>query len=522
MTEETGSIDKRVDDLRARRRIAQSMGGADAVAKQREKGKLTARERIEMLLDTGTFTEIGLFAQKRNPDYKEVNADAVITGFGKINGKKVYLFSQDFSSMGGTLSEVHAAKIWRVQDMAVQDGCPIIGINDSGGARIQDGVDALNGYAGIFYRNTYASGIIPQICLILGPCAGGAVYSPALMDFIFMVKGLSHAFITGPRVVKAVTSQDITEEELGGANAVQNKAGVASRTEKSEADCIASVKELLGYLPSSYREKPERLAVTDTTDRYDESLHELVPTSPNKVYDMHRLIERIFDRSGDGKKNYFELFGGFATNMITCFARLDGWTVGIIANQPLSKAGCLDIDASDKAARFIRFCDAFNLPLVTLVDVPGYLPGSTQEWGGIIRHGAKLLYAYSEATVPKVTLTIRKSYGGAYIGMCCRGLGADTTLAWPGAELAVMGPEGAVSIIYNKEMGKAENPEEFFSQKVDQYREQFANPYRAAAHLYIDAVIEPGETRAQLIRALDMIRNKVETRHPKKHGIMPV
>jgi acetyl-CoA carboxylase carboxyltransferase component len=522
MAEENQLKARQLDELKARCLRTQAMGGPEAVAKQKGKGKLNARERIDLLLDKGTFTELGLFAQRRNTEYREVNADAVITGYGKINGKKIYLFSQDFSSMGGTLSEIHAAKICRVQDLAVQDGCPIIGINDSGGARIQDGVDALNGYAGIFYRNTYASGIIPQICLILGPCAGGAVYSPALMDFIFMVKGLSHAFITGPRVVKAVTSQEISEEELGGAAAVQNKAGVASRTEKNEMECLAAVKELLDYLPSSYREKPVRVHWGDAADRRDDTLFDLVPANPSKAYDMHRLIERVFDRHPDGKKNYFELFAGFATNIITCFARLDGATVGVIANQPLSKAGCLDIDASDKASRFIRFCDAFNIPLVTLVDVPGYLPGSTQEWGGIIRHGAKLLYAYSEATVPKITLNIRKAYGGAYIGMCSRGLGADVTLAWPGAELAVMGPEGAVSIIFNKEMEKAEHPEEFLQQKVAEYREQFANPYSAAAHLYVDAIIEPTETRQQLVRALDMTRDKMEVRHPRKHGIMPV
>jgi len=394
-------------------------------------------------------------------------------------------------------------------------------LNDSGGARIQDGVDALAGYGQIFYRNTIASGVIPQICAILGPTAGGAVYSPALMDFIFMVKGISHAFITGPRVVKAVMGQEVTDEELGGALVVQRKAGVACRSENSEEECFRSIKELLGYLPSNNREKlPPKAEWGDKPDRTDASLFDIVPVSPSKPYDMHRIIEKVFDRNKDGK-NYFELFPLFATNIIICFSRLNGWPVGIIANQPMSKAGCLDIDASDKASRFIRFCDAFNIPIVSLVDVPGYLPGTEQEWGGIIRHGAKMLFAYSEATVPKITLTIRKAYGGSYLGMCSKDLGADFVFCWPSTELAVMGAEGAAPIIFRRELENAEDPDKLLQEKIEEYRKEFANPYRPAEHLHIDDVIDPAETRPRLIEALEMAMTKVETRPAKKHGIIP-
>jgi acetyl-CoA carboxylase carboxyltransferase component len=413
--------DRLLAELQERRQKIEQMGGREAVEKQKKRGKLTARERIDQLLDKGTFCEIGRFAKSRSTafgmDKAEIPADAVITGYGRIDGKKIYIFSQDFTSIGGTLSEIHARKICNVIDSALSSGCPLIGINDSGGARIQDGVDALSGYGQIFFRNTMCSGVIPQICIILGPCAGGAVYSPALMDFIFMVKGISHAFITGPRVVKAVMGQEISDEELGGATVVQKKAGVACRSENSEDECLQSVKELLSYLPSSTREKPPQVDWGDDPARLDTTLFDIVPADPSKPYDMHRIIEHVFDQRRDEKKNHFELFPAFATNIITCFARLAGWTVGIIANQPMSKAGCLDIDACDKASRFIRFCDAFNIPVVNLVDVPGYLPGTDQEWGGIIRHGAKMLYAYSEATVPKITITIRKAYGGSYLGM---------------------------------------------------------------------------------------------------------
>ncbi|MFC1860245.1 acyl-CoA carboxylase subunit beta [Chloroflexota bacterium] len=512
---------KQLAELEERRARAKEMGGKERVEGQKERGKLTARERIDKLLDRGTFREIGMFAKSRSTNYKELVADGVITGYGEINGRKVYIFSQDFTSMGGTLSEIHGKKICHVLDSAMKAGCPVIGINDSGGARIQDGVDSLALYGEMFFRNTVASGVIPQICAILGPTAGGAVYSPALMDFIFMVQGISHAFITGPRVVKAVMGQEVTEEELGGATVAQSKAGVVCRSEDSEEECFQAIKELLSYLPSSNRERPKIIPCEDKPDRTDSSLFDVVPANPSKAYDMHKIIEQVFDQRKDGKKNYFELFPIFADNIITCFSRLNGWSIGIIANQPMSKAGCLDIDACDKASRFIRFCDAFNIPLVTLVDVPGYLPGTSQEWGGIIRHGAKMLYAYSEATVPKLTLTIRKAYGGAYIGMCSKSLGADALFCWPSTELAVMGAEGAAPIIFRKELEKAENPGELLQQKIKEYREEFANPYKAAANLHIDDVIDPAETRPRLIDALETAINKVEHRLPKKHGIMP-
>ena len=512
---------KQLAEMEQRRAKIKEMGGRESVAKQRQKGKLTARERIDMLLDEGTFREIGMFALPKNRVYKEVAADGVITGYGDIDGRKVYIFSQDFTSMGGTLSEIHGKKICHIIDSAMKAGCPVIGINDSGGARIQDGVESLYGYGQMFFRNTQASGVIPQICVIAGPCAGGAVYSPALMDFIFMVKGISYAFITGPRVVKAVMGQDVSEEELGGAKVAQKKAGLACRSENSEEDCFNAVKELLGYLPSSNRAKPQRVDWGDSPTRSDPALFDIVPANPSKAYNMHQVIEKVFDRRKGGKKNYFELFPSFATNIITCFSRLNGWSVGIIANQPMSKAGCLDIDASDKASRFIRFCDAFNIPIINLVDVPGYLPGTNQEWGGIIRHGAKMLYAYSEATVPKLTVTVRKAYGGSYLGMCSKDLGADFVFCWPSTELAVMGPEGAAPIIFRKELEKADDPEELLAQKVREYREQFANPYLAAENLHIDDVIDPAETRPRLIEALEMTIDKKEPRPQKKHGMIP-
>jgi len=509
-------------DLQERREKALAMGGAARVETQKKKGKLTARERIDLLLDEGSFHEIGMFAEGRGAmDPADSPADGVVTGYGNIEEKKVFVYSQDFTSVGGTLAEVHAQKICNVLDAALRLGCPIIGINDSGGARIQDGVDALAGYGKMFYRNTAASGVIPQICAILGPCAGGAVYSPALMDFVFMVKGISLAFITGSRVVKAVLSQEISDEELGGATAAQRKAGVACRSEKSEEECLQNIRELLSYLPSNNRGKPERVDWGDTPDRKDETLFDIIPASPIRPYDIRKLIERIFDQRKDGKKNYYELFPEFATNIITCFSRLNGWTIGIIANQPLSKAGCLDIDASDKASRFIRFCDAFNIPVINLVDVPGYLPGTDQEWGGIIRHGAKMLFAYSEATVPKLTLTIRKAYGGSYLGMCCKDLGADFVFAWPTTELAVMGPEGAAPIIFRKELAQAENPQQLLQEKIKEYREQFSNPYKGAAHLHVDDVINPAETRPMLIFALETALNKKVESPKKKHGIIP-
>lgn len=519
MSEDFEIKEKQQAILEERREKVREMGGIERVEAQKKRGKLTARERIDSLLDKGSFRETGMFARSRGA-IADIPADAVITGYGKINGRKVYIFSQDFTSSGGTLSEVHSKKICTLLDSAMKGGCPVIGINDSGGARIQDGVDALAGYGQIFYRNTRASGVIPQICAILGPNAGGAVYSPALMDFIFMVKSISHAFITGPRVVKAVMGQDVNEEELGGAIVAQRKAGVACRSENSEEECFKNIKELLNYLPSSNREKPPRVDWGDTPDRNDTSLFDIVPASPSKPYDMHKVIESVFDHRKDGS-NYFELFPLFATNIITCFSRLNGWSVGIIANQPMSKAGCLDIDASDKASRFIRFCDAFSIPIINLVDVPGYLPGTDQEWGGIIRHGAKMLYAYSEATVPKITLTIRKAYGGSYLGMCSRDLGADFVFCWPSTELAVMGAEGAAPIIFRRELEKAEDPEKLLQVKIEEYRKEFANPYKAAEHLHVDDVIDPAETRPRLIEALEMLVNKTEDTPAKKHGIIP-
>ncbi len=521
MVEDNQIKRRQLAELEERRAKVKEMGGRERVERQKKQGKLTARERIDMLLDKGTFREIGMFAKSRSTAYREVQADGVVAGYGEIDGRKVYIFSQDFTSMGGTLSEIHGKKICSILDSAMRAGCPIIGINDSGGARIQDGVDSLSLYGGMFFRNTMASGVIPQICAILGPTAGGAVYSPALMDFVFMVQGISHAFITGPRVVKAVMGQEVSEEELGGATVVQRKAGVVCRSENSEEECFQAIKELLSYLPSNNRESPKRVDWGDSPDRIDSSLFDIAPAKPSQAYDMHKIIERVFDQRKGGKKNYFELFPIFATNIITCFSRLNGWSVGIIANQPMSKAGCLDIDACDKASRFIRFCDAFNIPIINLVDVPGYLPGTNQEWGGIIRHGAKMLYAYSEATVPKLTLTIRKAYGGSYLGMCSKDLGADVVFCWPSTELAVMGAEGAVAIIFRKELEEAENPEELLKQKIREYREEFANPYKAAANLHIDDVIDPAETRLRLIEALEVIINKVEPRLQKKHGVMP-
>ena len=520
MSEDSEIKQKQLAALKERQKKASEMGGGERVARQKESGKLNARERIDALLDKGSFRETGMFARSRG-NVGEVAADAVITGYGKIEGRKVYIYSQDFTSTGGTLSEIHAQKICRALDSALKEGCPFIGLNDSGGARIQDGVDALAGFGQIFYRNTLASGVIPQICAILGPNAGGAVYSPALMDFTFMVKGISFAFITGSRVVKAVTGQEITDEKLGGALVVQEKAGVACRSENSEAECFQNMKELLSYLPSNNREKPPRRDWYDKPDRTDAGLFDVVPAAPNRPYDMRKLIERIFDRH-KGTQNYFELFPLFATNIITCFARLNQHSVGIIANQPMSKAGCLDIDASDKASRFIRFCDAFNIPLINLVDVPGYLPGTEQEWGGIIRHGAKMLYAYSEATVPKITLTIRKAYGGSYLGMCSKDLGADFVFSWPSTELAVMGAEAAAPIIFRRELENAADPAKALEEKIKEYREEFANPYRAAEHLHVDDILEPSQTRPRLIEALEMALDKSEDRPKKKHGVGPV
>ncbi len=512
---------QQLNELRERRQKLQMMGGSDRIATQNKKGKLTARQRIDMLLDEGSFLETGMFVKSQGAtSYGEVPADAVVTGLGKIDGRRVGIYAQDFTSMGGTMAEMQGQKICNLMDSAVRAGYPVIALNDSGGARIQDGVDSLSAYGQLFRRNTLASGVIPQICAILGPTAGGGVYSPALMDFIFMVKGISYAFITGPRVVKAAIGQDIGEEELGGAVVAQRKAGVVCRSENSEEECFQNIRELLSYLPSSNRESPPKVGWGDTPDRTDSQLFDIVPDNLRRPYDIRKIISSVFDQR-DGMDNFFELFPMFATNIVTCFSRLNGYSVGIIANQPMSKAGSLDIDACDKASRFIRFCDAFNIPIVNLVDVPGYLPGTDQEWGGIIRHGAKMLYAYSEATVPKLTLTIRKAYGGSYLGMCSKDLGADAVFCWPSTVLAVMEAEGAAPIIFRRELEAADNPEELLQTKIKEYRDEFANPYRAAESLHIDDVIDPADTRPKLIAALEMAMGKTEERPARKHGITP-
>jgi len=444
-------------------------------------------------------------------------ADGVVTGYGTIDGRLVFVYAQDFTVLGGSLGEMHANKIVKIQQMALKMGAPLIGINDSGGARIQEGVDALSGYGKIFYNNTKASGVIPQISVILGPCAGGAVYSPALTDFIFMVEGTSRMFITGPQVIKTVTGEDVSQEELGGADTHNRVSGVAHFKDKSEQECIMRIRKLLSYLPSNNLENPPAYQSNDDINRIEEELNELVPDSPNKPYDMKEIIKLLADDN-----EFFEIQEHYAQNIITGYIRLNGKTIGVVANQPKVLAGCLDIDASDKAARFIRTCDAFNIPLLSLVDVPGFLPGTDQEYGGIIRHGAKMLYAFSEATVPKVTLIVRKAYGGAYLAMCSKDLGADQVFAWPGAEIAVMGPEGAANIIFKKDISNSDNPIETRQEKIKEYRDTVANPYIAASRGFIDDVIIPSTTRPRLISAFDMLETKRESNPAKKHGNIPV
>ena len=447
----------------------------------------------------------------------KVAGEGVVTGYGKINGRQVCVYAQDFTVIGGSLGQMHAAKICKIQDMAIKLGCPCIGINDSGGARIQEGIDSLRGYGDIFYRNVQASGVIPQICVIMGPCAGGAVYSPALMDFILMTDKTANMFITGPQVVKAVTGEQVSAEELGGAFVHSKTSGVASLMFPDEISTLEGVKKLLSYIPQNNLEDVPLEKTNDDPNRTDSGLENILPDSPNKPYDIKEIIKSVVD---DGE--FFELQPLFATNIVICFARLDGKSVGIIANQPNSMAGVLDINAADKAARFIRFCDSFNIPLVTLVDTAGYLPGVGQEHNGVIRHGAKLLYAYSEATAPKITLIIRKSYGGAYIAMCSKHLGADMVYAWPSAEIAVMGPDGAANIIFKKDIDKAEDPKKVRAEKIEEYKKEFANPYRAAVRGYVDDVIEPEYTRSYLINALHLLASKRETRMPRKHGNIPL
>lgn len=496
-------------------------GGQKAIDKQHANGKLTARERIIKLLDGGSFVEIDAFVEHRCVSFgmekKKVAGDGVVCGYGTIDGRLIYIFAQDFTVIGGSLGEMHAAKIVKTQQMAMKVGAPLIGINDSGGARIQEGVDALSGYAKIFYNNTIASGVIPQISVIMGPCAGGAVYSPAITDFIFMVKNTSQMFITGPNVIKTVTGENVTAEELGGAMTHNSISGVAHFVDDSEEECLERIKKLLSFLPQNNLETTPSQPVQDNINRIDDILNDIIPDSPNKAYDMKEVVFTLADNG-----EFLEYQPYFAKNIITGFMRLNGKSVGVVASQPQHLAGCLDINASDKAARFIRTCDSFNIPLLTLMDVPGFLPGTNQEYGGIIRHGAKMLYAYSEATVPKVTVITRKAYGGSYIAMCSKELGADMVLAWPTAEIAVMGPDGAANIIFKKEIAEAEDKTAKRKEKIEEYRNTVANPYTAAARGYVDAVIEPSETRKRIISSFDMLAGKRELRPEKKHGNIPL
>lgn len=512
---------KRINELYSRKQVIEQGGGEEKIKKQHESGKMTARERINLLLDEGSFVEIGGFVKHRCTEFDmpntEAPGDGVVTGYGTIDGRLVYVYAQDFTVIGGSLGEMHAQKICKVMDMAMKMGAPLIGINDSGGARIQEGIDALKGFGEIFFRNTLASGVIPQISVIMGPCAGGAVYSPAITDFVFMVDKTSQMFITGPQVIKAVTGEDVTFEKLGGAETHNSISGVAHFKCADERECIETVKKLLSFLPDNNLSDVPVYLCEDDLNRIDERLNTIVPDEPNKPYDMKEIIKCVVD-NGD----FLEVHEYFAPNIIIGFARMNGSTVGIVANQPKVLAGVLDVDSSDKAARFVRFCDAFNIPIITFTDVPGYLPGVSQEHNGIIRHGAKLLYAYSEATVPKINVIIRKAYGGAYIAMCSRHLGADMVFAWPTAEIAVMGPEGAANIIFRKEIAQAEDPVAVRNQKIEEYRNKFSNPYIAAARGYVDDVIEPATTRPRLISALEMLASKRENRPAKKHGNIPL
>lgn len=491
-------------------------GGELKTIKQHGAGKLTARERIDLLLDTGSFVEIDHFVGDDNIETLKTPGEGVVTGYGSIDRRVVYLFAQDFTVTGGTLSKYHSSKICKVMDMAVKVGAPFIGLNDSGGARIQEGVEALNGYGQIFSRNTMASGVIPQISAIMGPCAGGAVYSPALTDFIFMVDKSSKMFITGPQVVKAVMGENISPEDLGGAKTHSEKSGVCHFMAANDQVCLQMIRKLLSYLPSNNGEAPPAVDSVDPQGSPEE-LISILPDNPKLSYDVKEVIRLIFD-GGD----FFEVQPDFARNLVVGFSRLDGQSVGVVANQPDYMAGCLDINASEKLSRFVRFCDCFNIPLITFMDVPGYLPGSTQEFGGIIRHGAKVLFAYSEAVVPKLTVILRKGYGGAYIAMCGNGLGPDAIYAWPTAEIAVMGPEGAANIIYKKEIESAEDPAEMWAQKSAEYREKFSNPYIAAARGFVDSVIDPRHTRKYLINSLRTLKNKKEKRLQKRHGNIPL
>jgi propionyl-CoA carboxylase beta chain len=511
----------RVEELRRRHAAAEAGGGPERRQRQHAEGKLSARERIDLLLDEGTFEEIDKLVRHRCRDFgmdaQVVDGDGFVTGHGLVHGRPVYVFAQDFTVFGGSLSESNAQKIVKLLDLAMKTGAPVIGLNDSGGARIQEGVLSLGGYADIFLRNTLASGVIPQISAIMGPCAGGAVYSPALTDFIFMVEQTSYMFVTGPDVIRTVTHEDVTKERLGGAMTHNSVSGVAHMLAADDATCLRSIRELLGFLPQNNREDPPRQECRDPEDRQDPDLDRIVPEESHLPYEMRDVITRIVDEA-----DFYEVQEHFARNIVIGFARMDGRPVGIVANQPAVLAGCLDIDASTKAARFVRFCDAFNIPILTFVDVPGFLPGTGQEFGGIIRHGAKLLYAYSEATVPKITIVTRKSYGGAYCVMGSKHLRTDVNFAWPTAEIAVMGADGAVNIIYRREIDAAIEPNGIRQTRITEYRERFASPFAAAERGFIDDVIEPSETRPKVIRALRLLETKVDTTPRRKHGNLPL
>lgn len=510
------SIQEKMDRLNRLRDKVKAGGGPKRIEKQHEAGKRTARERIDMIFDPGTFTELVTFAGDEDMDNLKNPGEGVVVGYGKIEGRTVFVYAQDFTVSGGSLGRIHAAKICRVLDAAMKVGAPVVGLNDSGGARIQEGVDALNGYGEIFYRNTRASGVIPQISVIMGPCAGGAVYSPALTDFIIMVKNTSQMFITGPQVIKAVTGEEVSMEVLGGAMTHNQTSGVAHFAAEDESDCMALIRRLISFLPQNNMETAPQLPTREPEgDRED--LLGIIPDSPHLSYNVKKIISLVVDGS-----DFMEVQPHYAMNAVVGFARIDGRAVGIIANQPDYLAGCLDINASDKIARFVRFCDCFNLPLVTFMDVPGFLPGTGQEYGGIIRHGAKMLYAYSEATVPKVTIILRKAYGGAYLAMCSSSLRADNVFAWPTAEIAVMGPEGAVNIIYRNEIAQAENQDQARARLTAEYRHRFANPYIASARGYVDDVIDPRDTRKKIIDTLSMLAAKKESMPAKKHGNIPL
>jgi len=515
------AIDEKSAELRRLKELAQLGGGQERIDAQHARGKLTARERLNILLDEGTFEEVDSLVTHRSVgfglDKQKYYGDAVVTGYGKIDGRLVYVYSQDFTVLGGSLSEAVGEKICKVMDLAVKNGAPIIGLNDSGGARIQEGVVSLRGYGDIFLRNVLASGVVPQISVIVGPCAGGAVYSPAITDFTFMVAGTSQMYITGPEVVRAVTQDEVTHEELGGAGVHSTKSGVAHFAIEGEEGCLAEVRRLLSFIPSNNMEDPPFAEPVDDPERRCDDLASIVPDDSTKPYDIREVIYSIAD---DG--DFLEVHAFWAANITVGFARMGGMPVGIVANNPMVLAGVLDIDSSRKGARFVRFCDAFNIPIVTLTDVPGYLPGTAQEHGGIISHGAKLIYAYSEATIPKVTVIVRKAYGGAYLVMGSKHMRADINFAWPSAEIAVMGPDGAVNIIFRREIEAAADPEAKRKELVEEYRRQFANPYITASRGFIDDVIEPRDTRVRIIRALEMLQNKTDSNPPKKHGNIPL